>query len=107
MVTMVNKFTVSGNPEEFEKVWLESAEFMRSQPGFVGFRFFRSVMDPLVYVNIAEWASVEDHQRVLQGPDFQDHIRALAALATPEPHLCTLVAEAGAADAAEPAAPRA
>ena len=94
MATMVNKFTVFGDPEEFEEVWLSSADFMRDQQGFVGFRLLRSVMDPLVYINVAEWATVEDHQRVLQGPDFQSHIKELAALATPEPNLCTVVAEA-------------
>ncbi|HEV7760280.1 MAG TPA: AMP-binding protein [Acidimicrobiales bacterium] len=94
VVTMVNKFTVFGDPDEFERVWMSSADFMRTQPGFRNFRLMRSVMDPLVYVNIAEWESAEDHQRVLQGPDFLAHIKDLAALATPEPNLCTTVAEA-------------
>ena len=94
VVTMVNKFSVFGDPDEFERVWMASADFMRTQPGFRNFRLMRSVMDPLVYVNIAEWESAEDHHRVLQGPDFQAHIKELAALATPEPNLCTTVAEA-------------
>jgi long-chain acyl-CoA synthetase len=94
MVTMVNKFTVFGDTDEFVRVWLSSADFMRTQQGFRGFRLLRSVMDPLVYINVAEWETVEDHQRVLQGADFQTHIKELAALAAPEPNLCTVVAEA-------------
>ncbi|WP_018684003.1 AMP-binding protein [Actinokineospora enzanensis] len=93
MVTLVNKFTVSGDPAEFERIWVESSEFMRTQAGFRGFRLVRSVNDPTVYINIAEWAEAADHQRVVRGESFRRHIEAIAVLAKAEPELCSVVIE--------------
>jgi long-chain acyl-CoA synthetase len=87
MVTLINKFTVKGDPAEFEQVWHETSEFMRAQPGFLGYRFGRSLMDPTVYVNVANWASADAHLKVLQSDGFQDHIAKLAPLCTPAPEL--------------------
>ncbi len=93
MVTLVNKFTVTGTPEEFERVWKASSEFMRNQPGFVSFRLVRSLGDPQVYINVAEWKDAESHRRVLASTEFQTHIAELAAVATPEPYVCEVVIE--------------
>lgn len=93
MVTLINKFTVQGDTTEFERVWQESSEFMRSQHGFLGFRLHRSLNRPDVYVNVALWESAADHQRVLASPEFGVHIKQLAALATPEPDLYSTVLE--------------
>lgn len=97
MVTLVNKFTVHGDPQEFERVWKESSEFMRRQPGFVNFHLVRSLSDPSVYINIAKWADAKSHQQVMAGQEFRSHIGALAALAKPEPYLCHTVIEHDAA----------
>lgn len=97
MVTLVNKFTVSGKPEDFEHVWKASSEFMLNQPGFVSFCLVRSMNDPQVYFNIAEWADAEAHIRVMASPEFQVHIAELATLAKPEPNLCNVVIEHGSA----------
>lgn len=91
VVTLVNKFTVTADPAEFERIWTDSSDFMRQQPGFISFRLLRSLQDPQVYINIAEWADAESHRRVLQSDDFQTHISALANVAKPEPHLCDMV----------------
>ena len=93
MVTMVNKFTVSDDPEKFAQVWEESSEFMRNQPGFINFRLVRSLSDPQVYFNISDWKDAESHGRVLHSSAFQDHIAELAALAVPEPNMCEVVIE--------------
>ncbi|NJC69934.1 AMP-binding protein [Planosporangium thailandense] len=95
MVTLVNKFVVSGDPSEFEKIWQASSDFMRQQPGFVSFRLVRSLTDPTVYINIAQWEDAESHRRVMSGPDFKSHIAELAKVAKPEPHLCQVVIEYG------------
>jgi long-chain acyl-CoA synthetase len=91
MALLVNKFTVTGNPDEFERIWTDSSEFMRHQPGFVSFRLVRSVSQPGVYFNIAEWADVAAHERVVRSPAFQSHITELARLAKPEPSMCETV----------------
>ena len=91
MALLVNKFTVVGDADEFERIWAKSSEFMRHQPGFVSFRLVRSVAEPQVYFNIAEWTDVAAHQRVVRSPDFQSHITELALLAKPEPSMCETV----------------
>jgi long-chain acyl-CoA synthetase len=96
MVTLVNKFTVTADTAEFERIWKASSEFMRQQPGFIRFRLVRSMQDPMVYINIADWADAESHRRVLGGQGFQAHLAELAAVAKPEPHLCDVVLEYGA-----------
>jgi long-chain acyl-CoA synthetase len=97
VVTLVNKFTVTGQPEEFEKIWAASSDFMREQPGFISFRLVRSLRDRQVYVNIAEWKDAESHQQVMRGTAFQKHIAELGAVARPEPMLCESVLEYAAA----------
>jgi len=93
MVILVNKFTVTTDPAEFERIWAASSHFMRQQPGFINFRLVRSLQDPQVYINIAEWADAESHGRALQSDNFQAHISELANVAKPEPHLCDMVLE--------------
>ncbi len=97
MVTLVNKFVVTGDPEAFEKIWRSSSEFMRTQPGFISFRLVRSLTDRNVYINIAQWETAESHQRVVRESGFQQHIADLAAVAEAEPHLCQPVIEHAAA----------
>ncbi|MFG2121414.1 antibiotic biosynthesis monooxygenase family protein [Streptomyces sp. NPDC048710] len=93
MVTLINKFTVNGDFDEFERIWAQSADFMRSQKGFIGFKLHRSLSRPDVYVNVALWESQADHQRVLASPEFAEHIKELAAVAVPDPDLYTVVLE--------------
>jgi long-chain acyl-CoA synthetase len=96
MVTLINKFLVTGDTQEFERVWRESSEFMCSQPGFISFRLHRSLNRPDVYVNVAVWESAQDHQRVLSGPEFAVHIKQLATLAKPDPDLYSTVIDSAA-----------
>lgn len=96
MVILVNKFTVTTDPAEFERIWTASSDFMGQQPGFISFRLVRSLQDPQVYINIAEWADAESHRRVLRSDDFQTHITELASVAKVEPYLCDVVLENGA-----------
>ncbi len=91
MVTLVNKFTVTGRPEDFERIWKASSEFMLTQPGFISFRLMRSISDPNIYFNVAEWADAQSHVRVMRSEEFQVHIAELATVAKPEPHLCEIV----------------
>jgi long-chain acyl-CoA synthetase len=94
MITLINKFVVQGDDTaEFERIWTESSEFMRSQPGFVGFKLHKSLRNPDVYVNVALWESAEDHHKVLASEAFAVHVRELATVATADPDLFTVVLE--------------
>jgi heme-degrading monooxygenase HmoA len=59
-VTLMNSFVVpEGRDEAFVRLWLESSEYFRAQPGFLSLRLHRAVTPgtPYRYVNVARWAS--------------------------------------------------
>ncbi len=93
MVTLLNRFTLHVDGEEFERVFAASSLFMRQQPGFIRHRLVRSLRDPKVYVNIAEWESPEHHMRAVRSDQFQVHIQELAKVATADPALYATVQE--------------
>jgi long-chain acyl-CoA synthetase len=91
MVILINHFTVKGDPDEFERVFAASSEFMVGQDGFISHELVKSLRDPHSYVNVAYWESVQAHQEVVRADGFSDHIRALAAVAEVKPDLYTPV----------------
>ena len=91
MVILVNKFTLTASPEKFEEAFEESASFMRAQPGFIRHTLVKSLRDPSVYVNIAEWQDAADHMRALQSPGFEEHINTLAKVGRADPDLYSIV----------------
>jgi long-chain acyl-CoA synthetase len=93
MVILINHFTVTGEPEEFERVFAASSEFMVRQAGFLSHELVKSLRDPRSYVNVAYWESAEAHQNVVRASGFGDHIRSLAAVAEVKPDLYTPVLE--------------
>ena len=91
MVILINKFTLTASPEQFEKVFEESAGFMRAQPGFIRHTLVKSLRNPDVYVNIAEWEEAADHIRAVESPEFKEHVRVLAEVGKAEPDLYSIV----------------
>jgi heme-degrading monooxygenase HmoA len=64
-VTLMNSFIVpEGRDEEFVKLWTETSEYFRAQPGFLSLRLHRAVTPgtPYRYVNVARWASDADYR---------------------------------------------
>jgi long-chain acyl-CoA synthetase len=100
VVILINRFTLSASPEEFEQAFDESAAFMRSQPGFIRHTLVKSLRNPESYVNIAEWQDAESHIRVVRSPGFAAHIEQLSKVARSEPDLHTVVQDVDARDAA-------
>jgi long-chain acyl-CoA synthetase len=91
VVILLNKFTLTTAPEEFERIFAESSEFMKNQPGFISHTLVKSLQRPNVYVNIAHWESAEDHLRVVSSEGFREHISQLATVARAEPDLYSAV----------------
>ncbi|MFE7777877.1 antibiotic biosynthesis monooxygenase family protein [Streptomyces sp. NPDC057445] len=89
MVTFVNRFTVSGPVEEFERLFEETSAFFADRPGFVRHRLMRHADDPASYVNVAEWTDAESFRRAVTHPDFVPHATALRRLSTSDPNLFT------------------
>jgi long-chain acyl-CoA synthetase len=94
MLVLVNKFVLTASPEEFEKVFTETAEFMLRQPGFLSYRLVRSDTDPAVYINIAEWTDRESLLSLKDRPEMIRHRAEIKTVAVPDPHFCSPVAEA-------------
>jgi long-chain acyl-CoA synthetase len=91
MVILLNRLTVTGDPEKFENVFEASSAFMRKQPGFMGHTLVKSLRDPGRYVNIAHWEQATDHIRSVQDPEFMEHITALAEVSSSDPDLYSIV----------------
>ncbi|MEX5712132.1 antibiotic biosynthesis monooxygenase family protein [Parafrankia sp. FMc6] len=89
-VTFVNRFTVHASPDEFERTFVDTAEFLGEQPGFLRYTLLKHVDEQNSYVNIAHWRDVESFRRAVSQPGFKPHAEALRALSTSEPNLYTL-----------------
>lgn len=88
-VVLVNRFTVYGSPEEFEKAFAETSAYFREQDGFVGYTLLGHTVNPGGYVNIAHWRDEASLRRALSRPEFGRHQAALRELSTSEPELYT------------------
>ena len=95
MVMFITKFTVKGDPEQFEKFFAEHAGFMSSQPGFVSFQLLKSAGEPNIYLNIGQWQTVEDQRRVTQSAEFRSHAGTMRELVDVEAGVYLPVASAG------------
>ncbi|MBB5802213.1 monooxygenase [Saccharothrix ecbatanensis] len=92
-ITFVNRFTVHAEPEEFERVFADTAAFMTRQPGFVQHTLVRHAVKPDSYVNIARWRSEADLQLAVRQPEFQAHAAVLRTVSTSEPNVYRPVQE--------------
>src|SRR3954470_12584199 len=75
-VTLMNSFIVpEGRDDDFVKLWMETSNYFRAQPGFLSLRLHRAVTPgtPYRYVNVARWAS-DAHYRA---PHATEEFRAL------------------------------
>jgi heme-degrading monooxygenase HmoA len=93
VIVFVNRFTVHGPPDEFERAFAETAAFFAGCPGFISHRLVRSTGDPRLYVNIAEWTDQGALRAATERPPFQEHAGRLRALASSDPQFFETVAE--------------
>ena len=77
-VVLINPFEVPRDipDDEFLEGWQAAADYLRTQPGFVGARLHRAVLPDarFRFVNVAEWASPQDFRAAVSSAGF----RALA-----------------------------
>ncbi|MFC9087307.1 antibiotic biosynthesis monooxygenase family protein [Nocardiopsis dassonvillei] len=88
-LVFINNFTLKASPEEFERSFAETAEFMARQHGFVGHWLVRHSDDANKYANIAVWTGEEEFRRALAQPGFEAHALAIRELATSSSGLYT------------------
>ncbi|MGK3940222.1 AMP-binding protein [Streptomyces caeruleatus] len=89
----VNRFTVSGDTEEFERLLGKITDYMAEQPGFRTYHLYRSVQDPQVYVETAEWTDGAAHQQAVAGDGFRGPVMEIMKLARAEAGPYRLVTE--------------
>lgn len=87
MVTLINKFTVNGDIEQFQKAVAGVSEFMRAQPGYLGHEMFQSLNKPEIFVEMARWDEAASHRKAVQSDEFRERVQALRGLATPDADL--------------------
>jgi heme-degrading monooxygenase HmoA len=93
MIVFVNNFALKGPAAEFERVFTETSDFLRVQPGFLSHRLVRSAKDPQHYLNIALWES-EAALRAASGlAEFADHAHRLREVASTDPQFYQPVME--------------
>lgn len=93
----INRFTVSGDVEEFERLLREVNKHMSAQPGFHFHRLYRSEREPNVYVETSEWESPELHKAAMSQDGFWGPVKQIGQLATVEPGAFEVVRESRAA----------
>jgi hypothetical protein len=72
-VVLINPFEVpEGKDETFLAEWEMAKAFMERQPGYISTRLHRSLAPNarFRFINVAEWASVEDFQTALNPPSL-------------------------------------
>jgi heme-degrading monooxygenase HmoA len=87
MMVFINRFEVHGSPADFERLFRDTSDFFRRQPGFLSFRLVRSIQHRNSYVNIAEWESADHLRQATSLPEFIEHSAALRAIATTSPDM--------------------
>jgi quinol monooxygenase YgiN len=70
MLTLINEFTVTGDVEEFQRVLGDFNAYMSVLPGAGEYRLLRSTRRPEVFVELADWESVEAHQNAVKSEGF-------------------------------------
>lgn len=93
MFTLINRFTVTGDTEEFENVLEGLTGFMIKQPGFRTHRLYHSNKDPQIYVEISEWDDPTGHRAAMGSEDFRGWVQKLMKLTTADPAPFTVIKE--------------
>jgi quinol monooxygenase YgiN len=89
VVTLINVFTVEPHDQQrLVDLLTEATEaVMRHLPGFVSAHIHKS-LDGVRVANYAQWKSRDHFEAMLRSPEAIPHMKAAAALAKFDAHLC-------------------
>jgi heme-degrading monooxygenase HmoA len=93
MATVINRLKLTGDREEFERILGAMTAYMKRQPGFLSHRLYRSLRNPDVYVELAEWRDASDHQQAMQSQEFRDRIPQIMKHAEAQPDVLETLEE--------------
>ncbi|MEC4017651.1 antibiotic biosynthesis monooxygenase family protein [Streptomyces sp. H27-D2] len=83
-VTVVNRFTVKGDPQKFEREFREHSQFLRRQKDFEYLVTVQLVDQPQVYAHLAHWRSLEGFIEVVHAETFLKHVQRLGPMVDTE-----------------------
>ncbi|PKK13867.1 MAG: antibiotic biosynthesis monooxygenase [Thermomonospora sp. CIF 1] len=98
-VTLINRFTVTGSAEEFERAFATTAAYFAEQPGFIDHNLLRQTDEPRSYVNVARWTDGASLRAAVTRPEFKRHALALRAVSTSDPKVFSVRLTTTAVDA--------
>ncbi|MEU1752734.1 AMP-binding protein [Micromonospora matsumotoense] len=78
----IDRMTVTGDVEEFERALTQISEHMAQQPGFRSHQLYQSADDPKVYVEIAHWQDAAAHRRATGTEGFRTPLQQVIKNAT-------------------------
>lgn len=82
MFIFIDRMTVTGDVEEFERALAEISEYMAGQPGFRSHQLYQSASDPKVYVEIAHWQDAAAHKQATSTDGFRAPLQRVIKNAT-------------------------
>lgn len=103
-VTVVNRFTVTGDTGKFEREFREHSQFLRAQAGFRFLVTVRLVDEPHVYVHLGHWNSLRGFLDAVHHETFLAHVQRLGPMVETEADQAVSVGRVLRADAAVGAA---
>ncbi|MCP2262593.1 Quinol monooxygenase YgiN [Streptoalloteichus tenebrarius] len=93
MIVLVNKMTIKGSPEEYERLYARAGAFMETQEGLISYQLVRSQTDPRTYFNVAVWRDASDFERAGRDERFHAMFAEMVDLVEPDQHICQVVHE--------------
>ncbi len=95
-VVVMNKFNVGINEvDEFLKIFEETTNYFRQQPGFISAQLHRGIAGSTTFVNYVVWESAADFKRAFNNPEFKSNMANTLPNTVMSPHLFKKVAVPG------------
>lgn len=79
-VTVINRFTVTGDVQTFERQFREHSQFLRRQEGFDFLVTVRLVQRPEVFVHLGHWRRLDSFLAVVHDDTFLSRVQRLGAM---------------------------
>jgi heme-degrading monooxygenase HmoA len=95
-VILMNKFNVNPDEvDEFLKVFAETTNYFKQQPGFISAQLHRGIAGSSTFVNYVIWESVAHFKQAFDRPEFKSNMATLLPSTVMSPHLFKRVAVPG------------
>jgi heme-degrading monooxygenase HmoA len=95
-VILMNKFNVNPDEvDEFLKVFAETTNYFKQQPGFISAQLHRGIAGSSTFVNYVIWESVAHFKQAFDRPEFKSNMATLLPSTVMSPHLFKKVAVPG------------